>query len=173
MWRWRQRFTSLVCHSSLVSLFFTSVTFCSSSKSLFPHFIDASTHSLYTWRMKCWIAFQSYFVVLIVLTCDIWNHDRLQWLLNRILSFSQSIHATYESMIDLNGFTIVVDRSRSPYTQCTKPWQTTASVGLAQDRPNYSTFIHGLVLSFICVCVCVCVCVCIIQGTSWIYVALL
>ena len=53
MWRWQPRFTSLVCLSSLVTLFFTSVTFSSSSKPLFPHFIDPST--------------------LTVCTCNVWN----------------------------------------------------------------------------------------------------
>ena len=57
--------------------------------------------------------------------------------MKRILSFSQSVHVTYETMTDLNGFSIVFYRSHSPYTRRTKPWQTTASMGLAQARPNY------------------------------------
>ena len=51
MWRWRQRFTSLACLSSLVSLSFTSVTFSSLSKPLFPH-QPLYTHSLYMQRTK-------------------------------------------------------------------------------------------------------------------------
>ena len=82
-------------------------------------------------RMKCWIACQSYFIVLTVRTHDVQNHDRLEWLLNRISSFSQSVHMTYETMTELNGFSIVFYRSRSPYTRRTKPWQPTASVGRA------------------------------------------
>ena len=35
------------------------------------------SYSLYTWRT---------------------NHDRFEWFLNRILSFSQSVHVTYETM---------------------------------------------------------------------------
>ena len=75
-----------------------SVTFCSLSKSLFPHFINSST--------------------LTVCTRDVWN---IEYLVNRILLFSQSVHAMYETMRDLNG---VFYRSRSPYTRHTKPWQT-------------------------------------------------
>ena len=86
--------------------------------------------------MKRWIACQSYFIVLSVCTRDLRNHDRFEWLLNCILSFSQSIHATYETMTDLISFSIIFYRSHSPYTRCTKPWQTTTCVGLAQARPN-------------------------------------
>ena len=46
------------------------------------------------------IASQSYFIVLTVSTHDVRNHDRHEWLLNHILSFSQSVHATYETMTD-------------------------------------------------------------------------
>ena len=95
MWRRRQKFTNLVCLSSLVSLFFTSVTFSSSSKSLFLHFIYPST--------------------LTVCTHDLWNNPNL--------SFSQSVHATYETMTDLNGFSIEFYCSDSPCTRHTKPWQ--------------------------------------------------
>ena len=121
MWRRRHRFTSLFCLSSLVSLFFTSVTLCSSSKSLFPHFIGPSTlratyktlnnlsiifncsHSLYIRHTKPWqtsMASQLYFIVLAVHTRDVRNHDRLEWLLDRIISFWRSIHAMYETMTD-------------------------------------------------------------------------
>ena len=133
MWRRRQRFTSLVCHSSLVSLFFTSVMFCSSSKSLLPHFIDPSTLTVCT--RDIWNVVN---IVLAVRTRDVRNHDRLEWLPNRISSFSQSVHAMYETMTDLNGFSIIFNCSHSLYTRRIKPWQTTASVGLAQARPNYS-----------------------------------
>ena len=61
-----------------------------------------------------------YFIV----TCDLRNHDRLKWLLNHILSFSQSVHTTYETMTDLNGFSNVFYHSHSLYTWRTKPWQT-------------------------------------------------
>ena len=106
MGRRQQRFTSLVCLSSLVSLSFMSVTFPSSSKPLFPRFIDPSTltctiRTCDIWNIhKTWIARQSYFTIITVHTRNIPNHDRLEWLLNRILSFSQSIHATYETMMD-------------------------------------------------------------------------
>ena len=61
------------CLSFFISFsFHVSVTFSSSSKSLFPHFINPST--------------------LTVCTHDLWN--------NRILSFSQSVHATYKTMTD-------------------------------------------------------------------------
>ena len=46
------------------------------------------------------MASQSYFIVLAVRTCDVQNHDRLEWLLNRISSFSQSVHTMYETMTD-------------------------------------------------------------------------
>ena len=46
------------------------------------------------------MASQSYFIILTVRTGDLWNHDRLEWLLNCILSFAQSVHATYEPMTD-------------------------------------------------------------------------
>ena len=114
IWRWWQRFTSLVCLSSLVSLSFTSVMFFSSSKPLFPHFIDPSTLTVHTrdvWNVhKTWIAQQSYFIVLTVCRCDVTNHDRLG-----------------------NGFSIISYHFHRPYTQHMKPWQTIiASVGLPQ-----------------------------------------
>ena len=66
MWRWRQRFTSLVCLSSLVSLSFTSVMFPSLSKPLFFHFVDLSTLTVRTRNVrnfhKTWINHQSYFI---------------------------------------------------------------------------------------------------------------
>ena len=92
------------------------------------------SHNLYTRRMKpwqTWMVSQLYFIVLTVHTCNIQNHDRLEWLLSRILSFSQSVHMTYKTMTDLNGFSVIFYCSHSPYTQRTKPWQTNASVGLA------------------------------------------
>ena len=90
MWRWWQGFTSLVCLSSLVSLFFTSLAFSSSSKSLFPYFIDPSTLTVCTrdvWNQKFiylyyellmnrWIACPSYFIVHTVRTRDVQNHDK-------------------------------------------------------------------------------------------------
>ena len=76
MWRWRQGLTNLVCLSSLVSLFFTSVTFSSSSKSLFPHFIDPSRLTVCTRDVRCWIACPLYFIVLTVRTHDVRNHDK-------------------------------------------------------------------------------------------------
>ena len=103
-----------------------SVTFCSSSKSFFPHFIDPSTLTVCTCDiiMKRWIACQLYFIILAVRIRDVQNHDRLECLLNRILSFSQSVHVTYKTMTNLNGFSIVFYHSCSPYTRCIKPWQT-------------------------------------------------
>ena len=121
MWRQQQRFTSLVC-------------------------LPLNAHSLYTWRMKCWISLSIIFIALTVHTCDIQNHDILEWFLNCILLFSQSIHATYETMTDLNGFSIVFYRSHSPYTWRTKPWQTTTSVGFAQARPQLFFFNEDQVL---------------------------
>ena len=50
------------------------------------------------------MASQLYFIVLTVCTRDVRNHDRLEWLLNRILSFSQSVHATYETMTDFHQY---------------------------------------------------------------------
>ena len=114
------------CLSFFISffLFFTSVTFCSSSKSLFPHFIDPSTltvcthdvwnHDRLEWllnRSHCpymqrtkpwqtWMASQLYFIVLTVRTRNVQNHSRLEWLHNCILSFSKSVHTTDESMTD-------------------------------------------------------------------------
>ena len=85
------------CLSSLVSLFFTSVMFCSSLPSLHR---PLNTHSLYTQCIKRSIACQSHFIVLTVRTCDVRNHDRL------------------------NSFSIVFRRSHSLYTRLTKPWQT-------------------------------------------------
>ena len=46
------------------------------------------------------MARQSYFIIITVRTRDVPNHDRLEWLLNRILSFSLSVHMTYETMTD-------------------------------------------------------------------------
>ena len=45
---------------------------------------------------------QSYFIILTVHTRNIRNRDRLEWLLYHILSFSQSVHATYETMTDFS-----------------------------------------------------------------------
>ena len=61
------------------------------------------SHSPYmqcTKPWQTWTASQSYSIVLIVRTCDIRNHDRLKWFLNHILSFSVSVHETYETMTD-------------------------------------------------------------------------
>ena len=61
------------------------------------------SHSPYTRRTKpwqTWMASQSYFIILTVRTYDVQTHDRLEWLLNRISSFSQSIHTMYETMTD-------------------------------------------------------------------------
>ena len=103
MWRRWQRFTSLVCLSSLVSLFSrlsrsVHVLSLSSLTSSTPQY-SQSMHG-YTWCMKRWIACHSYFIVLKVRTHDVWNHDRLEWLLNRISSFSQPVHVAYETMTD-------------------------------------------------------------------------
>ena len=77
MWRWRQRFTSLVCLSSLVSLSFTSVTFPSLSKPLFLHFIHLSTLTVHTRDIqnfhKTWIDRQSYFI-------DLWGAITEMWM---------------------------------------------------------------------------------------------
>ena len=106
MWRWWQRFTGLVCLSSIISLSFTFVTFSSLSKPLFPRLIGPSiltvctrdvrmkhsqnsnslsivfyhSPSPYTQHTKpwhTWMASQSYFIVLTVHTCNVPNHDRL------------------------------------------------------------------------------------------------
>ena len=85
------------------------------------------SHSPYTQRTKpwhTWIACQSYFIVLTDRTRDVRNHDTLEWLVNRILSFSQSVHATYETMTHSNGLSIVFYHSRSTYKRRTKPWHT-------------------------------------------------
>ena len=42
----------------------------------------------------------------------------------------------YETMTDLNGLLIIFYRTHSPYTQCMKPLQTTASMGLAGEPNN-------------------------------------
>ena len=101
---WWQRFTSLVCPSSLFSLSFTSVMFSSLSKPFFPHFTDLSTLSVHTRDVrkvsKTWIACQSYFIILTDCTHDIRNDDRLECLVNHILLFSQSVSAMYENMTD-------------------------------------------------------------------------
>ena len=47
------------------------------------------------------MACQPYFIVLIVRTRDVRTMTKLEWLVNRILSFSQSVHATYETMTKL------------------------------------------------------------------------
>ena len=78
-------FSRLSC--SLHRLSLSSLTSLSSRLS--------STLSLYMRLMK-----QSYFIVLTVCTHDIRNHERLEWLLNHILSFSQSVHVTYKTMTD-------------------------------------------------------------------------
>ena len=95
MWRWWQRFTSLVCLSSLVSLSRLSRSLHRLSLSSLASSTPSHSQSVHT-TYKTWIACQLYFVVLTVHTCVLLNHDRLEWLLNGILSFSQSIHATYE-----------------------------------------------------------------------------
>ena len=46
------------------------------------------------------MASQLYLIVLAVHTRDVRNHDRLEWLLNHILSFSWSVYATYKTMTD-------------------------------------------------------------------------
>ena len=97
------RFKSLVCLPSLVSLSFTSVMFSSSSKPLFPHFIDPSTLTVCTrdvrnveWLVHRILSFsQSVHATYETMT-------KLEWLVNRILSFSQSVHATYETITDFS-----------------------------------------------------------------------
>ena len=118
MWRWRQMFTGLVCLSLIVSLSFTFVIFSSLSKPLFPCFISPSiltvhtrnvrmkhsqnlnslsivfyrSHSLYMRRTKPWQTWMA--------SRAVPDHDRLDWLLNRILLFSQFVDAAYETMTD-------------------------------------------------------------------------
>ena len=110
MWRCRQRFTSLVCLSSLVSFSFMSITFPSLSKPLFLHFIDLlCTHSPYTWCTK--LSRLSHSV----------HHLSLSSLTSSTPQHSQPVHTTYET---LNSLSFVFYHSHSLYTRCTKPWQT-------------------------------------------------
>ena len=51
---------------------------------------------------KTWMACQPYFIVLTVRTATYETMTKLKWLVNRILSFSQSVHATYETMTDFS-----------------------------------------------------------------------
>ena len=46
---------------------------------------------------------------------------KLEQLVNHILSSSQSVHATYKTVTDLNGLSIVFHCSHSLYMQHTKP----------------------------------------------------
>ena len=46
------------------------------------------------------MACQLYFIVLTVRKRNVRNDNRLEWLVNRILLFSQSVHTTYETMTD-------------------------------------------------------------------------
>ena len=99
-----------------------------------------NTHSLYARRMKhC----QSYFIVLTVRTRDVQNHDRLKWLLNCILSFSQSVHTMYETMTDFRQCGAC---SGSPQLHCKCLWSM-ASVGY--KYPLFITFIHMVILCII------------------------
>ena len=98
---------------SLFPFLTPSVTFPSSSKPLFLPSLHRLlyTHSLYqctsvctyTWRTKL---SQNLNRMSILFYRSTWRHatykthDRLEWFLNRILSFSKSVHATYETMTD-------------------------------------------------------------------------
>ena len=138
MWRWRQRFTSLVCLSSLVSLFFTSVIFSSSSKSLFPHFIDPSTLTVCT--HATYETLNSLSIVFYRSHSPYKRHTRPRQNLNGLSTVFYRSHSPYTRRMrpwqNLNGLSTVFYRSHSPYTRRTKPWETSASVGLAQARPN-------------------------------------
>ena len=104
---WNVKVTAKVykpCLSFFISFSLTSVTFSSSSKPLFPHFIHLSTLTVHTHDVrnihKTWIAFQSCFIVLTVCTRNVRKDDRLEWLVNRILSFLQSVHVMYKTISD-------------------------------------------------------------------------
>ena len=75
------------CLSFIISFSFSRLSHSVHRLSLF---IDPSTLTVcwYTRHMKrC----QSYFIVLTVRTRNVRNHDRLEWLLNHILSFSHDV----------------------------------------------------------------------------------
>ena len=63
-----------------------------------------NTHSLYTRCIKRWITCQSYFIILTVRTRDVRNHDRLEWLLNCILSFSRSGPYTRHTKLHMTDY---------------------------------------------------------------------
>ena len=101
--RW-QRFTNLVCLSSLVFLSSMPVIFL--HKPLFPHFVDLSTYISHyfcyatsnqhvnEWLVNCILSFsQSTHVMFITYT-------KLKWLINYILSFSQSAHVMHATFTD-------------------------------------------------------------------------
>ena len=63
-------------------------------------------------------------------------YTKLKWLLNRILSVSQSVHVTYEHSQNLNGLSIVFYHSHSLHMRRTKCIRLPPSVGLSQTHPQ-------------------------------------
>ena len=70
-----------------------------------PHFIGPSILTVSTRDVRLkhsqnLTSLSIVFIILTVCTCNIPNHNRLEWLFNRILSFSQSVHTMYQTMTD-------------------------------------------------------------------------
>ena len=122
-----------VCKSSLsffinFSLSSKSVTFYSSSKPLFLHFIDLSTYITCHSHQH----FTDSKVSVHCRTCDNCNNG-----MSIVFYRSHSLYTWHMKHIqNLNGLSIVVYHSRNPYTQQTKRIQTTAQCGACSGSPQ-------------------------------------
>ena len=132
-----QSLTNLACVPSLVSLSSKSVITLSSSKPLFPHFIDLSTYITHHFNIAMcevvWPVHHNYFIVHSPRTRDAPMHTKNLNGLSIIFYHSQSAHRqrsdVYKTLMDCQLYFIVYNPLTRNATTCT---QLPPSVGLAQ-----------------------------------------
>ena len=131
-----QRFTNLLCLSSLVSLSLLSLSFSLLLLSLSSLTSLTPLHTLLTiFNMPCVInMLQTVRFPFTVVHTMPTMYAKLEWLVNRILSFSQSVHATYEMYTDYRP---VWGLPGLP--QLCKPSVISLHIHLIQHTPGYHT----------------------------------
>ena len=129
----------LVCLSSLVSLsllslshslLLQSLSSLTSSKPLFPHFINLSTYitchfniAMCNMHKTCMVC-PSYFIIHSLHTRNALAYTKLEWLVHCILAFTVCAHATLRWIQNLNSLSIVFYCSQSAQTQRSSVYKT-------------------------------------------------
>ena len=119
-----QSLTNLVSFFTSFSLSSKSVTLSSSSKPLFPHFINLSMYITYNFNIamcdvhKTCMVCPSYFIIHSLCIRNAPTYTKLEWFVYHVLSFTVQAHVMLQRIQNSIGLLTVFYRSQFMHMRC-------------------------------------------------------